>query len=189
VARNARAVADGLLAGGVVPVVKHLPGHGRATVDSHLGLPVADVALETARDWDFAPFRALNDLPMGMTAHIVLPELGDLPATQNPSVIDLIRRDIGFDGLLLTDDLNMEALSGDLATRTARAMVAGCDIALHCSGKMAEMQAVMMAAGTMTPDAMTRGARALAARRLPDPVDIAALEADLAGLLTGQVHV
>jgi len=188
VARHARAVADGLLAGGVVPVIKHLPGHGRATVDSHHSLPVADVPLDAARDWDFAPFRALNDLPMGMTAHFVLPELGDLPATQNPAAIDLIRQEIGFDGLLLTDDLNMQALSGDLAARTALAMAAGCDIALHCSGKMAEMQDVVAAAGTLSPKAVMRGERALAARRVPEPVDIAALEADLAGLLTGQVH-
>ncbi|MFN4173393.1 MAG: glycoside hydrolase family 3 N-terminal domain-containing protein [Pseudorhodobacter sp.] len=189
VARHARAVAGGLLAGGVVPVVKHLPGHGRATVDSHLGLPVADVSPGAAVVWDFAPFRALNDLPMGMTAHIVLPACGALPATQNPAAINLIRREIGFDGLLLTDDLNMEALSGDLGRRTARAIAAGCDIALHCSGKRVEMEAVVAAAGRMTPEAARRADRALAARRPPDPVDIAALEADLAELMTGKAHV
>lgn len=188
VARHARAVADGLLAGGVVPVIKHLPGHGRATVDSHHSLPVADVALTAARDWDFAPFRALNDLPMGMTAHIVLPELGARPATQNPATIDLIRQEIGFDGLLLTDDLNMQALSGDLGQRTGLAIAAGCDIALHCSGKRTEMEAVVAAAGQMSAEAMARGERALAARGIPEKVDIAALEADLAGLLSGQVH-
>ncbi|MBL4917804.1 glycoside hydrolase family 3 protein [Szabonella alba] len=189
VTRNARTVAEGLLAGGVVPVMKHLPGHGRATVDSHLGLPVADVTLAAAATWDFAPFRALADLPMGMTAHIVLPELGDLPATQNPAAIRLIRESIGFDGLLLTDDLNMSALAGDLRTRAACAIAAGCDIALHCSGKRPEMEAVVAAAGHLAGEAARRATAALAARRDPDPVDIAALEAELADLLTGKAHV
>ena len=189
VTRNARAVADALLAGGVVPVMKHMPGHGRATVDSHLGLPVADVTLAEAGAQDFAPFHALADLPMGMTAHIVLPELGDLPATQNPATIRLIRDRIGFDGLLLTDDLNMSALAGDLGTRAGRAVAAGCDIALHCSGKRAEMEQVVAAAGRLSGEAARRADAALAARRDPDPVDIAALEADLAVLLGGKAHV
>lgn len=188
VAIRARAVADGLLAGGVVPVIKHLPGHGRAEVDSHLSLPTADVSLTEAAVWDFAPFATLNDLPIGMTAHIVFPELGPLPATQNPETIRLIRQDIGFGGLLLTDDLNMQALAGDLGARTALAIAAGCDIALHCSGKMPEMLQVAAAAGRMTGATLTRAGAALAARRPPESVDIAALQADLSALIRGQEH-
>lgn len=185
VIRNGRAVAEGLLAGGVVPVIKHMPGHGRTRVDSHHGLPVADIPVKAAVDQDFAPFHALRDLPLGMTAHIVLPELGPLPATQNRASITLIREVIGFDGLLMTDDLNMGALSGTVGERAARAIAAGCDIALHCSGRRTEMEAVVAVAGTLGPAAMARAERALAARQSPLPVDIAALEAELADLLDG----
>ncbi|MFV0490269.1 MAG: glycoside hydrolase family 3 N-terminal domain-containing protein [Pseudorhodobacter sp.] len=189
VARHGRAVADGLMAGGVVPVVKHMPGHGRARVDSHLCLPVADVSVEAATKWDFAPFRALRDLPLGMTAHIVLPDLGPLPATQNKETIALIRNRIGFAGLLMSDDLNMEALSGTLADRTTQAMAAGCDIALHCSGQRKEMEAVVGAAGRLDAAAERRAERALAACQAPEPVDIAALETELADLLNGSRYV
>ena len=180
VATIARAVAEGLLAGGVLPVVKHLPGHGRSHLDSHLALPTVRAGLDDLRATDFAPFRALNDLPMAMTAHLVFAALDpDLPATQSPKMIRLIREEIGFQGLLMTDDLNMEALSGTLADRTARSMVAGVDVALHCKGDLAEMQAVAAAAGQMGPVAMARGVAALAQRRKV-AADLPALMAELA---------
>ncbi|MDM7931081.1 glycoside hydrolase family 3 protein [Tabrizicola sp.] len=176
----ARAVADGLLAGGVLPVIKHLPGHGRSHLDTHLALPTVDAGLEDLRATDFAPFRALNDLPMAMTAHLVFAALDpDRPATQSSTMIRLIREDIGFQGLLMTDDLNMEALSGTLADRTERSMAAGVDIALHCKGDLGQMQEVASAAGTMTDAAMARGRAALALRRKVT-ADLPALMAELA---------
>ena len=190
VAAIARAVADAHLAGGVLPVIKHLPGHGRSTADTHHDLPTVDLSAADLDRTDFAPFRALNDLPMAMTAHVVFAAHdADHPATQSPAMIRVIRDRIGFAGLLMTDDLNMQALSGTLADRAARAIAAGCDIALHCKGDMAEMVAVATAAGQMRDDTRLRAARALAARRTPDPVDIAALEADLALILQGTAHV
>lgn len=184
----ARAVADAHLAQGVLPVVKHLPGHGRATADSHLHLPRVTAPAEDLKAQDFAPFAALADLPMAMTAHIVFTAFDDRPATQSPVMIDVIRRQIGFQGLLLTDDLNMEALSGDLGQRTAAAMAAGCDIALHCKGDMPGMQAVAAHAGDLRPDSRARAEAALARRLPPAPVDIAALEADLAAMGQGAGH-
>jgi beta-N-acetylhexosaminidase len=180
VATIGRAVADGLLAGGVLPVLKHMPGHGRSHLDTHLSLPTVTVGLDDLRAVDFAPFRALADLPMAMTAHLVFAALDpDLPATQSPTMIRLIRDEIGFQGLLMTDDLNMEALSGSLADRTARSMAAGVDVALHCKGNLAEMAAVVDAAGQMTPAAMARGKAALALRRKV-AADMPALLAELA---------
>jgi beta-N-acetylhexosaminidase len=179
VARIARAVADGLMEAGVLPVVKHLPGHGLSHLDTHLDLPTVDVALEDLRAVDFVPFRALNDLPMAMTAHLVFAALDPgLPATQSPIMIRLIREEIGFQGLLMSDDLNMEALKGSPADRTARTMAAGVDIALHCKGDLAEMQAVAAAAGELTKAAEARGRAALAARRPALALDVAL--ADLA---------
>ncbi len=184
----ARAVADAHLAEGVLPVVKHLPGHGRSEADTHLHLPTvtADRASLTAED--FAPFRALADLPMAMTAHIIYAAYDSRPATQSPEMIRVIREDIGFRGLLLTDDLNMQALSGGLAERTARSMAAGCDIALHCKGDMAEMLAVASEAGSMSPAVLDRVTSALALRVPRETVDIAALEAELSGLLGETAH-
>lgn len=180
VAVIARAVADGLLAGGVLPVMKHLPGHGRSYLDTHIALPTVDVPLEELRAVDFAPFRALSDMPMAMTAHLVFAALDPgLPATQSPKMISLIREEIGFDGLLMSDDLNMQALAGTLADRTSRSMAAGCDIALHCKGDMGEMQAVAGAAGVMGTEAQRRGRAALAQRRQV-AVDLPALMAELA---------
>ena len=176
----ARAVAAAYLAGGVLPVVKHMPGHGRAAGDSHLDLPTVTTDAATLNTTDFAPFRALADLPMAMTAHIVFTAFDAVnPATQSSRMIDVIRTDIGFQGLLMTDDLNMQALSGSLADRTAKSIRAGCDIALHCKGDMAEMQAVAVAAGPMGSDTLTRARRAMALRSSPT-IDIAALEAALA---------
>lgn len=189
VAAIARAVAEAHLSGGVLPVMKHMPGHGRSTADTHHDLPTVTEDAATLEATDFAPFRALNDLPMAMTAHVVFAAHDpDHPATQSSAMIRIIRETIGFKGLLLTDDLNMQALSGTLADRAARSLAAGCDIALHCKGDLAEMQAVAAAAGTMRADTLHRAQAALAARRTPDPVDIAALEADLAAILQEAAH-
>lgn len=180
VAIIARAVADGLLAGGVIPVVKHMPGHGRSHVDTHMDLPMVTATAEELAAVDFAPFRALADLPMAMTAHLVFSAYdADLPATQSPRMIQVIREEIGFQGLLMTDDLNMEALSGTLAERTARSLAAGVDVALHCKGDLAEMQAVAAAAGRMGPVARARAEAALAWRRNV-MADVPALMAELA---------
>jgi beta-N-acetylhexosaminidase len=133
---------------------------------------------------DFAPFRALADLPMAMTAHVVFAALDETrPATQSPAVLRAIRQEIGFAGLLMTDDLNMEALSGSLGARTAAALAAGCDLALHCKGDLGQMVEVAAAAGSMGTATRARALAALAARRVPDAVDIAGLEADLRGLI------
>lgn len=174
VARIGRAVAEGLMAAGVLPVMKHLPGHGLSHLDTHLDLPTVDAPLDELRAVDFAPFRALNDLPMAMTAHLVFAALDPgRPATQSPVMIRLIREEIGFRGLLMTDDLNMQALAGTLGERTARSIAAGCDIALHCKGDLAEMQEVAAAAGEMTPAAQDR-ARAVIAARPAAGIDLAA---------------
>lgn len=185
VTAHARATADGLLAGGVLPVIKHMPGHGRATADSHLDLPTVTAPLEVLDQTDFAPFRALADLPMGMTAHIRFTALDAAPATQSARVIGLIRDRIGFDGLLMTDDIGMQALSGPVADRAAKSIAAGCDVVLHCNGDLAEMQAVVAAAGRLTPAAHARASAALARRIAPEAVDIAGLEADLGAVLNG----
>ncbi len=141
------AVAEGLLAGGILPVMKHIPGHGRAMADSHLALPVVDTPLDELQASDFAPFRALRHLPMAMTAHVVFTAIdADAPVTVSAKAIDeVIRGFIGFDGLLMSDDLSMQALSGTLEERTRASLAAGCDLALHCNGKMEEMTTVAMA--------------------------------------------
>lgn len=180
VARIGRAVAEGLMAGGVLPVMKHMPGHGLSHVDTHHDLPTVDASHDQLTAVDFEPFKALNDLPMAMTAHLVFAALdGNRPATQSPAMIRLIREEIGFQGLLMSDDLNMQALSGTLAERTARTIAAGVDIALHCKGDMAEMVAVAGAAGQMGPVALKRAEAAVAARR-PATVDLKAALAELA---------
>jgi beta-N-acetylhexosaminidase len=165
VAALARAAADGLAEGGVLPVMKHLPGHGLSRIDTHLALPTVQADLESLRAVDFAPFRALADLPMAMTAHLVFAALDPgLPATQSPTMIRLIRDEIGFQGLLMTDDLNMQALSGSLGARTRRSLSAGVDIALQCNGDLAEMVEVAGAAGDMGPATLSRARAALALR-------------------------
>ncbi len=182
VAVLARALAEGLLAGGVLPVMKHMPGHGRSTADSHLHLPVV-TASAAELEADFAPFRALNDLPMGMTAHIRFTALNDAPATQSARMIGLIRQHIGFDGLLMTDDIAMQALSGGMGARAEASIAAGCDLVLHCNGDPAEMAQVVAGAGALGPEAARRAAAALARRQASEPVDIAALDAELGALL------
>ena len=188
VARLGRAVADGLLDGGVLPVLKHMPGHGRATADSHFDLPQVDADPEALDDTDFAPFRTLNDLPMGMTAHVVYDTLDGAPATLSPRMMDIIRDQIGFDGLVMTDDISMKALRGDLGDLTRDSLAAGCDVVLLCNGSLAEREQVADAAGRMTDRAQTRALAALEARRPPRDLDIAAAEADLVRLMRGQVY-
>jgi beta-N-acetylhexosaminidase len=142
-----RAACEGLIAGGVLPVIKHMPGHGRARADSHLELPVVEASRAELEARDFIPFQALSDMPMGMTAHVVYADLDPaLPATLSRRVLDVaVRGAIGFDGLLMTDDLSMKALGGDFGDRAMAALEAGCDMILHCNGDMAEMQAVVQA--------------------------------------------
>ncbi|MGC9420452.1 MAG: beta-N-acetylhexosaminidase [Rhodovulum sp.] len=184
VAKIARAVADGLSEGGVPPVLKHIPGHGRATVDSHLALPRVKTPMAALDGSDFAAFKALADLPLGMTAHVVYDALDpDRPATTSPEAIGFIRKELGFDGFLMTDDISMQALSGDIADRCTAGLKAGCDAVLHCNGNLAEMEAVAMASGTLREKGAARAARALARRRPPVPTDIAALVAELDALL------
>ncbi len=186
VAALGRAVAEAHLAGGVLPVIKHIPGHGRALTDSHHALPHTDAEPAELRATDFAAFRALADLPVAMTGHIVFDRIAPgEPATTSPAILRLIRQEIGFQGLLITDDLSMQALSGDLGTRAAAARAAGCDIALHCSGNRAEMEAVASAAGPLDPAGTERAIRALSMRRAAPQVDIAALEADLRAIEGG----
>ncbi len=163
VAALGRAAAEGLMAGGVLPVVKHIPGHGRAMADSHHALPRVETPVEELRAHDFAPFRALADMPMAMSAHVVYTAIdAERPATTSPKVIgDIIRGEIGFDGLLMSDDLSMKALSGDFAERARASLAAGCDVVLHCNGLMAEMRAV---AGAVPPLSGEAGRRASAVR-------------------------
>ena len=186
VARLGRAVADGLLDGGVLPVLKHIPGHGRAVVDSHLDLPVVAASHRDLAEVDFAPFKALNDLPMGMTAHLVYSALDDRPATTSAKMMRLIRDEIGFDGLVMTDDISMKALSGSLPEITRAALDAGCDVVLHCNGTLDARRAVAEAAGRLSEAGQARADCALAARRPADTVDIPALEAKLDALIHGR---
>ena len=188
VANIGRAVADGLLAGGVLPVVKHIPGHGRATMDSHFDLPCVDAARADLDALDFAPFRALNDLPMGMTAHLVFDAIDPRPATLSAVMMQLIREDIGFDNLIMTDDISMKALKGTPAENAKGAIEAGCDIVLYCNAPLEDRRRVVEAAGEMTPAAMTRARRALSMRKAPDDVDISAMDAQLEALLGGAGH-
>lgn len=173
VAELGRALADGLLAGGVCPVMKHLPGQGRATCDSHFELPVVATELDTLAASDFAPFVALVDLPGGMTSHTVFSAVDPKnPATTSRAVIrDIIRKRIGFGGLLMSDDISMNALSGDCGTRAATIHDAGCDIVLHCNGLMDEMRAVADAVPPLDSVSGERADRLLAAIRPPSSFD------------------
>ncbi|TDL90969.1 glycoside hydrolase family 3 N-terminal domain-containing protein [Meridianimarinicoccus aquatilis] len=185
----ARATADGLLAGGVLPVLKHVPGHGRGTVDSHLDLPRVSAELEDLENTDFAAFRALSDLPMGMTAHIVFDALdADAPATQSATAMAYVRNEIRFDGLIMTDDLSMQALKGSISDRAEASIAAGCDVVLHCNGDFDEMKAVAAASGGLSDAAKVRAARAIEARHAPQDTDIEALLAELAELSRPDAH-
>ncbi|MFL9825911.1 beta-N-acetylhexosaminidase [Rhodoplanes sp. SY1] len=175
VAALAAAAAEGVMAGGVLPVVKHMPGHGRAACDSHKALPVVAADRATLEATDVAAFRPLAGLPFGMTAHVVYTALDpDRPATLSPTIVgEVIRGAIGFSGALMTDDLSMGALSGSLAERTRAALAAGCDLALHCNGNLVEMEQVAAESPDLAGAAALRCAAALAARRPPDGIDLA----------------
>lgn len=185
VAALGRAAAEGLLAGGVLPVMKHVPGHGRALADSHKALPVVDAPIAELRARDFVPFRALADLPMAMTAHVVFTAIDPgRPATVSPVVVaDIIRGEIGFDGLLMSDDLSMKALSGDFSEKAGAVLAAGCDVVLHCNGLMAEMEAVAAAVPPLRGRAAERAARALARTSAADGLPEAAMREEFAGLV------
>ncbi|MEQ8284000.1 MAG: beta-N-acetylhexosaminidase [Parvibaculum sp.] len=163
-----RVAAEGLLAGGVLPVMKHIPGHGRAGVDSHKSLPVVSASRRELEETDFPPFHALCDLPLAMTAHVVYTAIDpDAPATTSKKVIgQIVRGQIGFDGLLMSDDLSMEALAGDLGARARSSLAAGCDVVLHCNGRMAEMEAVAGEAPALAGAARARAESAEAMRLL-----------------------
>jgi beta-N-acetylhexosaminidase len=184
VARIGRAVADGMLEGGVLPVLKHIPGHGRAQADSHLELPVVDAAREQLEAVDFLPFNALNGLPMGMTAHLVYSQVDPRPATLSPVMMQMIREEIGFDGLVMTDDISMKALSGSLDEIAAGSIEAGCDVVLLCNATLDDRRAVAAASGRLRGASEARAARAIAARQTPTEVDIPALEAKLDALIS-----
>ncbi len=182
----AEAQCTAFLAAGVLPVVKHIPGHGRALVDSHLELPRVSTPRDSLEATDFAPFRALAEAPWAMTAHVIYEAIDPLrPATTSKVVVDeVIRGTIGFDGLLLSDDLSMEALSGSIGERGAAALAAGCDVALHCNGEAVEMTAAAAACGELTPAAQARIARAEDRReKRPPALDPEAAAARLAELL------
>jgi len=178
-----RQQADGLLAGGVLPIAKHIPGHGRAQVDSHHALPTVHAPLAALQAVDFAPFQALHDLPIAMTAHIDYTALDPgVPATWSARVIgEIIRGQIGFNGFLLSDDLSMQALGGPLGQRAARSIAAGCDAVLHCNGDMAEMQAVADTIGPLGDAARQRWSAVC--RTGPQPFDALAGAARLSELL------
>jgi beta-N-acetylhexosaminidase len=188
VAALGRAAAEGLMAGGVLPVIKHMPGHGRARSDSHERLPVVDAPLSALRR-DFAPFQACADLPAAMTAHVVYAAVDpEHPATISKTVIDrVIRGDIAFRGLVMSDDLSMKALSGDFETRARATLEAGCDVVLHCKGEMAEMTAVAVGARPLRGEAEQRAEAALARiPRTPESLDLEASRARLAAALEGR---
>ncbi|THD59432.1 beta-N-acetylhexosaminidase [Phenylobacterium sp.] len=171
-----RAAAEGLIAGGVLPVIKHIPGHGRAMADSHLELPVVEASLEDLDARDFAPFRVLSDMPMAMTAHVIYTAIDrKRPATTSTKALrKVIREAIGFDGLVMTDDLSMKALSGDFTERAKASRAAGCDVVLHCNGSMDEMKAVVDGAGALKGKAAARATAALARlARAVEPFDAA----------------
>lgn len=158
-----RAAAEGLMSGGVLPVMKHIPGHGRAFADTHFELPTVDTPLSELRSHDFAPFKALNHLPMAMTAHVVYSAVDpENPATTSAKVVnDIIRGEIGFDGLLMSDDTSMKALSGDFPTKAAAILAAGCDLVLHCNGVFEEMSGIASRTTALAGKSLERAERAL----------------------------
>lgn len=184
VVAHAKAMTQGLMAGGVFPVLKHIPGHGRAQADSHLHLPVISEGQAELASSDFAAFHALADLPLGMTAHLLFSKIDpEQPATLSRKMVTLIRDDIGFHGLLMTDDISMQALDGPVTARARAALAAGCDLVLHCNGDMREMAALAQACPRLQGSGLARSDMALAARQVPDACDIAALDAEYAALM------
>ena len=185
VAAIARAVTEGLEQGGVLPVLKHIPGHGRATADSHFRLPTVDAPRDELDRTDFAAFQPLADLPMAMTAHVVFSALDTAhPATTSATIIrQVIRGGIGFQGLLMSDDVSMNALAGTIAERTRAIVDAGCDMVLHCNGKLDEMRDVARETPELAGRALDRARQALASRRQPEPLDRQAARAELEALM------
>ncbi|MCO5084351.1 MAG: beta-N-acetylhexosaminidase [Rhizobiaceae bacterium] len=165
-----RAAAEGLMSGGVLPVMKHIPGHGRAFSDTHFELPTVDTSIEELRAHDFAPFKALKDLPMAMTAHVVYSAIDpNNPATTSAKVVEeIVRGEIGFDGLLMSDDTSMKALSGDFPEKAAAILAAGCDMVLHCNGVMEEMKGIVSRVKPLAGKSLERANRALAAITMRD---------------------
>src|SRR5262245_32333962 len=185
VAAIARAVTEGLELGGVLPVLKHIPGHGRATADSHFRLPTVDTPKSELERTDFAAFVPLADLPMAMTAHVVFSALDPAqPATTSATIIEqVIRGGIGFQGLLMSDDVSMNALAGTIAERTRVIVEAGCDMVLHCNGKLDEMREVASQTPELSGKALARANKALASRKQPAPFDRKAARAELDALV------
>jgi len=177
-----RASAEGLMSGGVLPVMKHIPGHGRAFADTHFALPTVDTPLPELRQHDFAPFKALNQLPMAMTAHVVYSAVDpDNPATTSAKVVnEIIRGEIGFDGLLMSDDTSMKALSGDFPTKAASILAAGCDLVLHCNGVFEEMSGIASRTTALSGKSLQRAERALTYIRNRDVADETAIRAEFA---------
>src|SRR6202167_833090 len=187
VAAIAGAIAQGLADGGVLPVLKHIPGHGRATADSHKSLPVVSTDQQTLDRTDFAAFRLLKALPMAMTAHVVFTAIDPVvPATLSPRIVrDVIRDSIGFQGLLMSDDISMGAWSGSIADRSRAAIAAGCDVVLHCNGEMAQMRKVAASVPVLSGEAARRAAAALATRRRAKSIDMASSRAEFSRLVPG----
>jgi len=183
-----RAAAEGLLAGGVLPIIKHIPGHGRAFADSHYDLPVVETDLATLDAWDFAPFKALSDMPMAMTAHVVFTAVdARRPATTSKKGIRLMREHLGFSGLIMSDDLSMKALSGTLTERAEQSLKAGCDVILHCNGDLDEMRQVAEGTGKLKGEARRRAEASLARIvHAVEPLDVAEARARLEAALSGR---
>ena len=176
--------AKGLIDGGVVPVLKHIPGHGRACADSHLELPVVDTSLEILRKTDFVPFKALSHLPMAMTAHVLYTAIdSEKMATVSPATIKLIREELGFDGLLMSDDLSMKAMKGDFTQRTRDVLSAGCDIVLHCNGDMAEMLAIEKGLLSLSGRALERAEKSMVGAGKAKEFDVAEARVSVNNLL------
>lgn len=190
VAQLGRAAAEGLLAGGVLPVVKHMPGHGRAFADSHKELPTVHADFDTLDAWDFAPFKALSDMPIAMSAHVVFTAIDPKrPATTSKKAVKLMREHLGFQGLLLSDDLVMNALSGTLTERAEAALKAGCDAVVHWNGDMSEMKQVAAGVGKLQGKSARRASAALARIvHTPEPLDEREARSRFAALLAGRLE-
>ena len=168
----ARAMAMGLMEGGIVPILKHIPGHGRAFSDSHHELPVVEESLEVLRATDFVPFKALSNLPMAMTAHVKYTAIDDKHmATQSKAAIDLIRGELGFKGLLMSDDISMKAMEGNLGERARTSLAAGCDVVLHCNATLQEKQEAMKGVTALEGESLLRAERSMASVKVPKTFD------------------
>lgn len=190
VAQLGRAAAEGMLAGGVLPVIKHMPGHGRAFADSHKSLPVVHADFDTLDSWDFAPFKALSDMPIAMTAHVVFTAIDpNHPATTSKKAVKLMRGHLGFGGLILTDDLSMHALSGSFAERAEASLKAGCDIVLHCNGDLAEMASVAEGVRKLKGKSAERADAALSRIvHTPEPLDYRQARDRFDAVLSGRLN-